>query len=130
MEDADLNEFYSLTPLFKSRNISVQFGFLQKFTSDDASSSRYGSYIIYLRMYPNIASLRPSSDVPKELTMAPADMRHILCKLDMSFLDDSRILMSLIYGCSTHAIMVQLVEMKFVQCKAVTDEFLAAVAQV
>ena len=100
-----------------------------------------GTFILYVHTYlltVSIFSAIPAAEEeeegekaaannkPKENLYPPLCLRSVLWKIDMSFLDDSNLLMTLLSA----GLYAHLNEMKFVQSPAVTDQFLLTVAKV
>ncbi|CAM5999453.1 unnamed protein product [Sphagnum balticum] len=113
LEDVRLEDFYALVPLLRKLNIAVQFGLLQKLAPTNESG-------------PPVAS-----DIP--LPSAPHELSTILHKLDLSFVENVSIPMSLMImtGASGGpATLSQLMDIKLVQCASITDELLEIIARV
>lgn len=106
-EDFTMPVFNEILPTLQNKKISVQFGLLQK---------NSGKLIRC-----------PISELEMSCTLRPPilALKDVLWKLDMSFLEDAELL-KLLLSCGAYW---QLIEMKFVSCPAVDDEFLETAAK-
>ncbi len=96
-EDFELLKFYDIFSMLETEQISLQFGLLQKNSKKLNRDTTSG-----------------------DLPFPPTCFRNILWKLDMSFLEDSEMLKVAL----SSGVYWQLIEMKFVNCPGLDDDFL------
>lgn len=114
-EENQLNSFYKLVPALNKRNIWLQFGVLQRQPSST------------IRVLPVVVNeendLRAENNDNNDfqchtvVPYPPLEFRDVLCKLDLSFVEDAAFLVGLL-SCGVYS---RLLEARFIQCSALTD---------